>query len=99
MLSFSFAPSSFVSRPSFTASSTRFLSACFSASLSLCGVTPSCPAASSMTAWLSCLGENTFVAPIAAPATAIAETRRTPATMSLWLRFMFEANQAFLRLV
>ena len=40
------------------ASSTRFFSACFSASDSSEGSTPSCEAASSMTALLSSLGEN-----------------------------------------
>ena len=52
------APAPSVSTPASTASSTRFLSACLSASESSFGCTPSCAAASSMTALLSSLGRQ-----------------------------------------
>ena len=73
-------PCSFDSRPSFTAASIRFFSACSSASLSLAGSTPSCFAASFTIAWLSAFGVWRSAA-TAAPAPATARAAPAPAAI------------------
>src|SRR6266516_2189493 len=80
-------PWALVRSPAATASSTRFLRACLSALLSWVGVTPSCLAASLMTAWLSARGDQGFVAAIATPPPATASAaREAPTSFSLAFR-------------